>query len=205
MNRVFIYRYIAFALGVLSLIVLVVYSWRVLQEICQRPVRCIVCFYRDGGGLWHPFRDHIVSVHLRTLAECSVPSLIIFINPQSILPHLSLSLSDLILIIVRSRVLQSRGYKDGVRGHLSSPLLFLTMSICIPYGLYTYPTTSVPLRPPRDNRRSLSISRYSTIRPTWSQPRLMPRNYHCLHRSNVTWPYGTLRWSLDFHIWKAWY
>jgi hypothetical protein len=40
-----------------------------------------------------------------------------------------------------------------VRGHPSIPLLplSLTMSICIPHGLYTYPTTPVPLRPPSDN------------------------------------------------------
>jgi hypothetical protein len=80
----------------------------------------------------------------------------------------------------------SRG--GDVRGHPSIPLLplFLTMSICIPDGLYTYPTTSVPLRPPRDNRCSSSISRYSTILPTSSQPRFMPRNYHCPHRDRVT-------------------
>jgi hypothetical protein len=94
-----------------------------------------------------------------------------------------------------------------VRGHPSIPLLplFLTMSICIPHGLYTYPTTSIPLWPPHNNQRSSSTSQYSTILPTSSQPRLMPHNYHCPHRSNVTWPYGTLRWSSDFYIWKAWY
>jgi hypothetical protein len=56
----------------------------------------------------------------------------------------------------------------AVRGHPSIPLLPLplTMSIGIPHGLYTYPTTSIPLRPPHDNRCSLSISQYSTIRPT---------------------------------------
>jgi hypothetical protein len=76
----------------------------------------------------------------------------------------------------------------GVRGHPSIPLLplFLTMSICIPHGLYTYPTTPVPLRPPSDNRRSSSISQYSTILPTSLQPRLMPRNYHRPHRDRVT-------------------
>jgi hypothetical protein len=60
----------------------------------------------------------------------------------------------------------------AVRGQLSIPLLplFLTMSICIPDGLYAYPTTSVPLRPPCDNRRSSSISQYSTILPTLLQP-----------------------------------
>jgi hypothetical protein len=49
----------------------------------------------------------------------------------------------------------------AVRGHLSIPLLplSLTMSICIPHGLHTYPTTSIPLRPPRGNRRFSSISR----------------------------------------------
>jgi hypothetical protein len=94
-----------------------------------------------------------------------------------------------------------------VRGHPSIPLLplSLTMSICIPHSPYTYPTTPRPLRPSCDHRRSSSIYRYSTIQPTWSQPRLMPRNYHLPQRSNVTRPYGTLRWSLDFHIWKAWY
>jgi hypothetical protein len=92
----------------------------------------------------------------------------------------------------------------GTSVHSLTPL-FLTMSICIPHGLYTYPTTSVPLRPPSDNRRSSSISRYSTILPTSSQPRLMPHNYHRLHRDRVTRPYGTLQWSSDFHIWKAWY
>jgi hypothetical protein len=95
-----------------------------------------------------------------------------------------------------------------VRGHPPIPLLplSLTMSVCIPHGLYTYPTTSIPLQPPRDNWCSSSISQYSMIRPTWSQPRWMPCNYHHPHRSNVTWPYGTLWWSSDFHnIWKAWY
>jgi hypothetical protein len=61
------------------------------------------------------------------------------------------------------------GYQlEGVRGHPSIPLLplSLTMSIGIPHGLYTYPTTSIPLRPPRDNRCSSSISQCSTIRPT---------------------------------------
>jgi hypothetical protein len=55
-----------------------------------------------------------------------------------------------------------------VRGHPSIPLLplSLAMSIGISHGLYTYPTTSIPLRPPRDNRRSSSISRYLTIQPT---------------------------------------
>jgi hypothetical protein len=55
-----------------------------------------------------------------------------------------------------------------VRGHPSIPLLplSLTMSRCIPHGLYTYPTTPVPLRPPINNRRPSSISRYLTIRPT---------------------------------------
>jgi hypothetical protein len=98
-----------------------------------------------------------------------------------------------------------KGYRN-IRGHLSIPLLplSLTMSICIPHGLHTYPTTSIPLRPPCNNWRS-SISRYSTIRSTWSQPRLMPCNYHRPHWDRVTWPYGTLRWSSDFHIWKAWY
>jgi hypothetical protein len=77
---------------------------------------------------------------------------------------------------------------DSVRGHPSIPLLplFLTMSICIPHGLYTYPTTPVPLRPPRNNRRSSSISQYSTILKTSLQPRLMPRNYHRPHRDRVT-------------------
>jgi hypothetical protein len=95
----------------------------------------------------------------------------------------------------------------SVRGHLSIPLLplFLTMSICIPHGLYTYPTTSVPLRPPSDNQHSSLISWYSTILPTSSQPRLTPHNYHRPHWDGVTWPYGTLWWSLYFHIWKAWY
>jgi hypothetical protein len=48
-----------------------------------------------------------------------------------------------------------------VRGHPSIPLLPLspTMSICIPHGPYTYPTTSIPLRPPCDDRRSSSTSR----------------------------------------------
>jgi hypothetical protein len=47
-----------------------------------------------------------------------------------------------------------------VREHPSIPLLplSLTMSICIPHGLYTYPTTPVPLRPPSNNRRPSSIS-----------------------------------------------
>jgi hypothetical protein len=60
------------------------------------------------------------------------------------------------------------GPKAGVRGHPSIPLLplSLTMSICIPHSLYTYLTTPRPLRPPRGNRHSSSISRYSTIRPT---------------------------------------
>jgi hypothetical protein len=76
----------------------------------------------------------------------------------------------------------------SVRGHPSIPLLplFLTMSICISHGLYTYPTTPVPLRPPCDNRCSSSISQYSTILPTSSQPRLMPCNYHRPHRDRVT-------------------
>jgi hypothetical protein len=97
--------------------------------------------------------------------------------------------------------------KGGVRGHPSIPLLplFLTMSICIPHGLYTYPTTSMPLWPPCDNWCSSLISWYLTILPTSSQPWLMPQNYHRPHWGNVTWPYGTLRWSSDFHIWKAWY
>jgi hypothetical protein len=77
------------------------------------------------------------------------------------------------------------GYCKGTSVHSLTPL-FLTMSICIPHSLYTYPTTSVPLRPPSDNRRSSSISRYSMILPTSSQPRLMPHNYHCLHRDRVT-------------------
>jgi hypothetical protein len=94
-----------------------------------------------------------------------------------------------------------------VRGHPSIPLLplALTMSICIPHSLYTYPTTPRPLRPSCDHRHSSSISRYSTIRPTSSQPRLMPHNYHHPHQDGVTWPYDTLWWSSDFHIWKAWY
>jgi hypothetical protein len=56
----------------------------------------------------------------------------------------------------------------AVRGHLSIPLLplSLTMSIGIPHGLYTYLTTPIPLRPPHDHQRSLSISQYSTIQPT---------------------------------------
>jgi hypothetical protein len=60
------------------------------------------------------------------------------------------------------------------------------MSICISHSLYTYPTTPVPLRPPRDNQRSSSISRYSMILPTSSQPRWMPHNYHRPHQDRVT-------------------
>jgi hypothetical protein len=77
---------------------------------------------------------------------------------------------------------------SSVRGHPSIPLLplFLTMSICIPHGLYTYPTTPVPLRPPSDNRCSSSISQYSMILPTSLQPRLMPCNYHRPHWDRVT-------------------
>jgi hypothetical protein len=86
--------------------------------------------------------------------------------------------------------LVEQNYKihDTVRGHPSIPLLplSLNMSICIPHSPYTYPTTPRPLRPSCDHRRSSSIYRYSTIQPTWSQPRLMPRNYHRPQRSNVT-------------------
>jgi hypothetical protein len=77
-----------------------------------------------------------------------------------------------------------------VRGHPSISLLplFLTMSICISHSLYTYPTTSIPLQPPRDNRHFSLISRYPMILPTSLQPRLMPHNYHYPHWSNITWP-----------------
>jgi hypothetical protein len=77
---------------------------------------------------------------------------------------------------------------EVVRGHPSIPLLplSLTVSICIPHSSYTYPTTPRPLRPSCDHRHSSSIYRYSTIQPTWSQPRLMPHNYHRPQWSNVT-------------------
>jgi hypothetical protein len=39
MEHIYIYGYVAFALGVLSLACLVWYLWRALRKICQVPVR----------------------------------------------------------------------------------------------------------------------------------------------------------------------
>jgi hypothetical protein len=45
MDHIFVYGYIAFALGVLLLIFLIGYLWRAFWKICWAPVMCIVCFY----------------------------------------------------------------------------------------------------------------------------------------------------------------
>jgi hypothetical protein len=51
MDHAFVYGYIAFALGVLSLIFLIIYSWRALWKIRQVPVKYVVHFYWDEGEL----------------------------------------------------------------------------------------------------------------------------------------------------------
>jgi hypothetical protein len=49
MECAYIYGYIAFAVGVPSLVFLIWYSWRVLQKIHQSPVRWVVVC-RNGGA-----------------------------------------------------------------------------------------------------------------------------------------------------------
>jgi hypothetical protein len=62
-------------------------------------------------------------------------------QPSSSCPGPSLQSLSIPVISLRTVI------PPSVRGHPSIPLLplSLTMSICINHGLYTYPTTSIPL------------------------------------------------------------